>query len=498
MFGEQLADLDVLLLRCKSPQSKTLLAEAIACYRAGAYRSAIISTWITVVFDLIGKFRELALTGDTEAQKVVQNFEDAYDKNDIPKVLSFEKGVLERARKDFQLISHREQEELQRLFEDRNHCAHPSLRSLEEPYQPLAELVRAHICNAVVILLQYPPVQGRRALQTVLEAIMSDTFPIQVDQALEQYFKHSPLARARPTLIKDAIAVLTKSLLLECLPEAERIRKYTALLAILKMYSQEGEPILREELPKLEPRILSHKQLANLLDYLRRIPSIWHTLGIVGKNKVYGFLESGSDEEVVGMLPVILDISALHERAVQRIVTLSNENLAQLIQQGSHLAEYFPEALKRWKRSESFEESKRLTGQFLVPFLSIDLTAEQVTQIILACTGNSQLCGHFQTMRHFKMSIFPLSEVFLDQTKEAWIEFYEHFFWLSPKGIQRSPGLSDEQEWLLDSIEKRYPDVTSLVEKRIQEKYHLDAEDLLQETLMSRDDNLEDLDDHPF
>ncbi|MBV9691221.1 MAG: hypothetical protein JO202_16095 [Ktedonobacteraceae bacterium] len=477
-FGEQLADLDVLLLQCRSSQSKAFLAEAVACYRSGAYRSAIISTWIAVVFDLIGKFKELALAGDTEAQKVVDELEEMYHTNNITAALLFEKKVLERARKDFQLISYREQEDFQRLFEDRNHCAHPSLRSLEEPYQPLGELVRTHICNAVVTLLQYPPVQGRKALQTVLEAIVSDTFPTQVDQALEQYFKHSPLARARPTLIKDVIAVLTKHLLLERLPEAERIRKYTALLAVLKMYPQEGEHILQEELPKIEPRILSHEQLANLLDYLRRIPSTWYTLGAPGKSKVHMFLESGPDEQVVAMLPVILDIPVLREMACQRVATLSDEHLAQLIQQGSHLAEYFPEALKRWKQSESYEESKRLTKQFLAPFLSTDLTAEQITQIILACAGNSQLHDHFQTMRLFKTQVFPLSEAFLDQTKEAWVQFYEQFYWPRPNKLERRLGLIDEQEWLLDSIEKRYPDVIPLVTKRMQEKYRLEYDDI--------------------
>ena len=77
-FGERLTDLDKLLLRCRDPQSKVFLAEAIACYRAGAYRAAIISTWIALVFDLISKFKELALTGDVEAQNTVVEIERMY------------------------------------------------------------------------------------------------------------------------------------------------------------------------------------------------------------------------------------------------------------------------------------------------------------------------------------------------------------------------------------------------------------------------------------
>lgn len=476
-FGERLADVDELLLRCRSPQSKVFLAEAIACYRAGAYRSAIITTWIAVVFDLISKFKELALTGDTEAQKAVDDIERMYLTDDITAALRFERNILEQAREKFQLISSIEQEDLQRLFNDRNRCAHPSLRSLEEPYQPSGELVRAHIYNAVIALLQHPPVQGRKALGTILEAIESDMFPTQVDRALEQYFRHSPLVRARPTLIKDVVAILTKHLLLEQLPEAERMRKYTALLAVLKMYHQEGERILQEELPKIGLRVLSHAQLANLLDYLHRIPLAWHTLGDPGRGKAHTFLESGPNDQVVAMLPVALDISALRETARQRLATLSDDDLAQLIQQGSHLAEFFPEALKRWGQSSNFEESKRLTRQFLAPFFSTDLTAEQVTQIILACLRNSQLYDHFQTMRLFKTQLFPLSEAFLDQTKEAWVQFYEQICWMPlPNELKRRPGLIYEQERLLDSIEERYPEVTPLVRKRMQEKYQQEVD----------------------
>lgn len=477
-FGERLADLDELLLRCRTPQSKAFLAEAIACYRAGAYRSAIISTWIAVVFDLISKFKELALTGDLAAQKAVDDIERMYLTDDISAALRFERNVLEQAREPFQLISYIEQEDLQRLFNDRNRCAHPSLRSLEEPYQPSGELVRAHIYNAVVALLQHPPVQGRKALQTIIEAIESDMFPTQVDRALEQYFKHSPLARARPTLIKDVIVVLTKQLLLDQLLDAERNRKYTALLAVLKMYHQEGERILQEDLPKIGLQVLSHAQLTNLLDYLHKIPLAWHALGNPGRGKAQTFLESGPNDYVASVLPLALDISALHEVACQRLATLSDDDLAQLIQQGTHLAEYFPEALKRWGQSVLYEESKRLTKQFLVPFLSNDLTAEQVTQIVLTCVGNSQLYDHFQTLRLFKTEILPLSEAFPDQTKEAWVQLYERFCWmLFPDKPERKSGLVYEQESLLDAIEERYPDVFSVVAKRMQEKYRQEIDD---------------------
>jgi len=114
-----------------------------------------------------------------------------------------------------------------------------------------------------------------------------------------------------------------------------------------------------------------------------------------------------------------------------------------------------------------------LTRQFLAPFLSADLTAEQISQIIQACAGNSQLYDHFQTIRLFKTHLFPLSEAFLDQTKGAWIRFYKQFcLFLPPDIAVRRQGLIDDQALLLNSIEERYPDVIPLVTKWMQEEYH--------------------------
>jgi len=204
-------------------------------------------------------------------------------------------------------------------------------------------------------------VQGRKAFQSILEAIESDTFPTQVDRALEQYFRHSPLVRARPTLIKDVIAVLTKHLLLEQLPEAERLRKFAALLAVFEMYRQEGERILQEELPKIVLRVLTHVQLANLLVYLQRIPFAWYALGDPGRDKARYFLESGPDDQMVAILPVALEIPALRKAACQRLAALSDDDLTHLIEQDSSLLVYFfSAALERWRQSESFEESKML------------------------------------------------------------------------------------------------------------------------------------------
>lgn len=59
MFGEYFVDLDELVLRCRDEQARQYIAEAVACYRAGAFRACIVMTWTAVVFEYIHKLREL-------------------------------------------------------------------------------------------------------------------------------------------------------------------------------------------------------------------------------------------------------------------------------------------------------------------------------------------------------------------------------------------------------------------------------------------------------
>jgi hypothetical protein len=47
-------------------RARSYLREAVDCYNAGLYRAAIVTTWVAVVFDLIEKIRELALSGDQD------------------------------------------------------------------------------------------------------------------------------------------------------------------------------------------------------------------------------------------------------------------------------------------------------------------------------------------------------------------------------------------------------------------------------------------------
>jgi len=69
MIQTHLVDLDELVQTVRDINTREYIAEAIAAYRARAYRSAIMGTWVAVAYDIIGKIRELAVQGDAAAVK---------------------------------------------------------------------------------------------------------------------------------------------------------------------------------------------------------------------------------------------------------------------------------------------------------------------------------------------------------------------------------------------------------------------------------------------
>jgi len=159
-----LKDLDELVAECPDPRSRKYIQESVQCYKAGAYRSAVVSCWIAVAFDLADKIREVAASGDAIAQEAITKFDRARSDGDVRSALAFERELLHLARDKFEFISAIEFIDLERLATDRNRCAHPSLAFDAEVFEATPELARLHIVNAARYVLSQPAAQGKKAL----------------------------------------------------------------------------------------------------------------------------------------------------------------------------------------------------------------------------------------------------------------------------------------------------------------------------------------------
>ncbi|WP_290598753.1 hypothetical protein [Anabaena sp. AL93] len=165
----QLADLESLLLDIDDENIRAYAAEAIVSYSGGAYRSAIVSIWIAVVYDLYQKFRYLAETfGDPAAKICLKEIDKIRTHKDKKQVAIWERTILSQAFNDVKMLTSTEYNHLDRIQEDRHRCAHPVLDTEGFLFQPTPELVRTHIRTAIEVLLSQPPVIGK-ALSNALE-----------------------------------------------------------------------------------------------------------------------------------------------------------------------------------------------------------------------------------------------------------------------------------------------------------------------------------------
>jgi hypothetical protein len=286
---ETFIDLDELILHCRDKLAKKFIQEAVACYRAGAYRSCIVATWNAIVFDFLHKLRELELLGNGEAINILQKFEKIRSESKFKELWQFESELPKVARTTFEFLSSVEESDIQRLFEDRSRCAHPSMTSLEEPFEATAELARYHLRSAVMHCLQRPPVQGNRAINRIWQDIGSEYFPKDSEKAT-QYFQKGLLASARPSLIKDVIIGLTVSLLTEDRSEDERLRQFSALNAVANMYHSQVKEILNERLSNIILDKVTDSNWDKVIIYLGTV-EIWDNLSEPCQLKAKPFME---------------------------------------------------------------------------------------------------------------------------------------------------------------------------------------------------------------
>jgi hypothetical protein len=279
-----LADLDELVQGCRDDRARAYIREAVACYKANAYRSAIVSTWVAVAFDIVDKIYELSVAGDKEATAFTEEFQAIMEDRNPVRMLNLERDLLKIARDKFELISAQEFTDLDRLREDRHKCAHPTRSSYPDIFHPTAELARTHIRTAVESLLKHEPTQGKAALENLVRDVKSRFFPPGEIKALE-FLEKSALGKARASLIRNFVVVTLKSTLSLEIDHATRMRFRIALTCAIKLHGEKVIAVLREELTKRFRGLdSSDHQLGEALTLLLTVPQC---LEVLDKDQIY-------------------------------------------------------------------------------------------------------------------------------------------------------------------------------------------------------------------
>ncbi len=289
-----LTDLDELLEDVRSGSSQEYISEAIRCYRAGAYRSAIITTWVAVCIDIIEKIRELGSEGDKGAKPLKKKFDDLRE-NQINIFLEHERSLLTYAYDDLAIISNDESKILKRIKDDRNLCAHPSFLDGGQSVLITAESARYHIVNACKTLLHHPPIRGKILIEKIQKRIAENSFPTDMEKAHSELSTEHYLKRAQNSVFRNLTIVFLKQIFHgNRFSEPKVMRISSALHAISRLKPSVYKKTLAEKLGPL---------ISNMSDkMLKRIfflPHLWSYITKTDRDRIIKVISTLSSDDII-------------------------------------------------------------------------------------------------------------------------------------------------------------------------------------------------------
>lgn len=419
-----LIDLEELVQRCRDAKTRELLREATDCYKIGAYRSAIVSTWVALVYDLIEKFRELALTGDAAATALVEEIDQINATRDTDNALRFERSVLEKAKDQFELISAQEFAELARLREDRNRFAHPNLNQDSEQLSATAELARLHLRSAIEHVLSRPPVQGKAALEGLLALVESEYFPQESDAALTA-LSSSVLRRAKKNLIKAFVfGAITSVLREEMGPQTAR-KRISAARACYLMHPSIVASLLADGFTHAVSST-SDKKIPYLLYLVARFPELAAYLDPATKIRLERYVSTIAGQELV-LAVYAGEIEFLGSLAEAKLNSLSASELRTIVE----ILPITPTKLlidsivRKYRTSKNWDSANTLASAIQAKLLSA-LSPDDAKALVAAHTNGEVLYSFgYPTLvkallQAKKISLDWLSSVFdMEDAKDA-------------------------------------------------------------------------------
>lgn len=326
-----LASFDELVLRCADDNSRSHIREAVRCYEAGAYRSAIVAAYIALCFDLIEKLRSLAAADDGEAKTRILELEKLQanqlkgDPSAIAGLLKFERELPDLFRDKFEFFGAIEYDDILRLIIDRNRCAHPTFLHSEEPYHPSAEVARLHIRNALDLVLTQEAKQGKAALKALRGIITSDYFP-KDETEVRNRLEASPLKNARDGLVRAFIDETTFGVATKASPYYAKVAAVRAAEALVAMKPGVAFPRMCANVGKLLQEAEAMAVKFGALMALRS-PDVANALVDASKPALKAFVTKPSGISKASALDRALEIEWLKPYAIDEIGKLNSDDI---------------------------------------------------------------------------------------------------------------------------------------------------------------------------
>lgn len=380
---------------CRNETSRSHIREAIRCYEAGSYRASIVTCYVAVCYDLISKLRALAAAGDVAAADMVsdlvklQTQRDSGNLQAISGLLTFERQLIEQFRDKFEFFGINEFEDIVRLREDRNRCAHPTFFKSEIPYEPTPELARLHIRNSLTHILVQEPRQGKAALEEIRNVILDPYFPEKTPEVITR-LSGAGLSRARHSLIKAVVDDIIFGVPDKAHPYFTKVAPFNALDAVIEMNREIALSRAVSDVDKLLNRTekkaidvgsiitLRQQELAQQLnDASRVVVRSW-----IGKNKEVG---------LANVIRHALKNDWLKDAALLRIKDLDADKIEKVT--GNVPSEIIDRAVEIYASSRSWDEANSVAAKCALPFAD-KMTEENIETIFSAAkTKKADLVG---------------------------------------------------------------------------------------------------------
>lgn len=390
-----LADLDELVQRVRDTTSRSYLREAVAAYRAMAHRAAVVATWIAVTFDIIQKIRELAAQGDPKANAEIKTIDAAIASGRPQQGQAIEGSLLTLA-ESFEFLGTREKTDLERLRDDRHHCAHPAFVQADSLFVPSPELVRTHIVHSVHHLLEHPPVQGRVLLERIKVDLLQPSFPSDRSAAVS-YFTEKYCQRVKKGLPETMVKVLLKALITKADPELVGKEKVVGhcLAALAQAKLGDYSETVKAQLRHLTDNV-DDATLRRVFYVLAADPTAWQLMDAPLKTRLKGIVTSQSsdphsfiDDDVPQLLMSAFEIPDLVQTAQAMFERLSSDQRRQCIAAAPR-PELCEQAVKLFSEAGSFRHAESLARSCLLP-MAPHMSAEHVLRALKAVEDNAQI-----------------------------------------------------------------------------------------------------------
>jgi hypothetical protein len=383
-----IADLDAELLRIRDPRSRVYFGDALKCYRAGAFRAAISSTWIALAYDLIRKYRELGGLGDAEAHVYLGKWDASVAANNVAKLLDLERSLLDHAHHKMAIIDAMGLRILKRLYEDRHLSAHPAFASKDDLYEPSDELVRAHMAAAVELVLAQRPVQGKGIFEAFSADIRSPGFPSAPSVILD-YVEQKYLANMRSSVLRNFGVVVGKSLIQNIPLEWE---PYHSKLAAALLSVKQRRPVEWGEVETELVKLINDDEPANRLRSIAVLAIFPGIIPRLEQTALTALHHSVANDPLLPATPQVftaVETEEFRDRLVARFEALDDTAAARVLS-ASAPPSLWPNALSRYAVSGDFRGAEARFDQFISPFRPI-INEIQLDELFAAVRDNGQI-----------------------------------------------------------------------------------------------------------